>query len=77
MTGDPARAGKVILRLADEQDLPLRFQLGSDAYGLVQGQARKTLGDQEKWKSISFSTDADDRDIDHLSHIAERLGGVH
>jgi hypothetical protein len=69
MIGDPMRAAKVILRLADEPDLPLRLQLGSDAFSLVQGQARKTLSDQEKWRGVSQSTNADGHDENVLKNV--------
>jgi hypothetical protein len=55
--GDPARAAAALLRLACEENPPLRIVLGSDAY---QSAERNDLAKMElarEWKALSLSTD--------------------
>ncbi|KAF8581485.1 NAD(P)-binding protein [Ramaria rubella] len=67
--GDPVRAAQAIVDLSREPEMPLRLQLGSDAYYLAEAQATQTLKDQKKWASISHSTNAEDYDKGILSLI--------
>jgi NAD(P)-dependent dehydrogenase (short-subunit alcohol dehydrogenase family) len=55
--GDPKKAAAVLLRLATEQNPPLRVVLGSDAYSAAEknGLAKIELG--RAWKDLSISTD--------------------
>lgn len=57
--GSPERAAKAFVNLAEEQDLPLRIQFGSDALAIVRHTARKTISDSEKWEAASHSTNVD------------------
>jgi NAD(P)-dependent dehydrogenase (short-subunit alcohol dehydrogenase family) len=55
--GDPARAAAVLIRLAAEQDPPLRIVLGSDAYSAVENNDLTKIALATKWKDLSISTD--------------------
>jgi NAD(P)-dependent dehydrogenase (short-subunit alcohol dehydrogenase family) len=59
-TGDPGKAAKVIIDLADHPQPPVHLILGSDAAGLLKqaDEARRT--EFEKWMRVSLSTDHDD-----------------
>jgi NAD(P)-dependent dehydrogenase (short-subunit alcohol dehydrogenase family) len=58
--GDPDKAAKVMIELANHPEPPLHLVLGSEAVGILERAdvARKT--EFEKWKSVSISTDHDD-----------------
>jgi NAD(P)-dependent dehydrogenase (short-subunit alcohol dehydrogenase family) len=58
--GDPAKAAKVILQLADEQHPPVHLLLGSEAVAMVENANAVRDAELKKWKSVSVSTDADD-----------------
>jgi len=55
--GDPLKAAKIIVDLADQDDLPERIQLGSSAFNDVAEKLARTARDQEAWREISLSTD--------------------
>jgi NAD(P)-dependent dehydrogenase (short-subunit alcohol dehydrogenase family) len=57
--GDPVKAAKIIVDLADREDLPERIQLGSNAFGDVAAKLERTARDQEQWRAVSLSTDFD------------------
>lgn len=55
--GDPAKLGKVLVGLANENQPPLRYRAGSDAVDMT---TRKlaSLGEEiAKWRDLSISTD--------------------
>ena len=57
--GDPVKAARVIVQIAGTDDPPLRLLLGSDAVeGVERADRAKTESDQ-KWRSLSLSTDFD------------------
>jgi NAD(P)-dependent dehydrogenase (short-subunit alcohol dehydrogenase family) len=56
---DPAKAAKIIVDLADRDDLPERIQLGSNAFEDVAANLARTARDQETWRSVSLSADFD------------------
>jgi len=58
--GDPAKAAQVILQIAGMEEPPLRLLLGSDAVYLAGLAAEQRAASDEKWKSISLSTDFED-----------------
>ncbi|KAH9939452.1 hypothetical protein B0H21DRAFT_698452 [Amylocystis lapponica] len=60
--GDPAKAAKALVRIADLPDPPLRIQLGFEAKILVRNKARQTIRESEKYDELSGSTVADDVD---------------
>ena len=55
--GDPVKAAKAIVDLADRDDLPERIQLGTSAFNDVADKVARTARDQEAWRSVSLSTD--------------------
>jgi NAD(P)-dependent dehydrogenase (short-subunit alcohol dehydrogenase family) len=57
--GDPLKAAKVIVDLADRDDLPERIQLGTNAFEDVAAKLTRTARDQEQWRAVSLSTDFD------------------
>ena len=57
--GDPLKAAKNIVDLADRQDLPERIQLGANAFEDVAAKLARTARDQETWRTVSLSADFD------------------
>jgi NAD(P)-dependent dehydrogenase (short-subunit alcohol dehydrogenase family) len=55
--GDPVKAAAVILHLVSLDDPPLRLLLGSDAVRFVEQNDLAKIQSDEKWKSLSISTD--------------------
>jgi NAD(P)-dependent dehydrogenase (short-subunit alcohol dehydrogenase family) len=54
--GDPVKAAKVIVDLADRESLPERIQLGEDCFTAVARKLARTARDQARWREISLST---------------------
>ncbi len=55
--GDPVKLGKAIVTLAASEDSPIRFAVGSDAYGVVTKRAETNRAEADKWRELSVSTD--------------------
>jgi NAD(P)-dependent dehydrogenase (short-subunit alcohol dehydrogenase family) len=55
--GDPKQAAAVLLRLAAEQNPPLRVVLGSDAYSAAEKNDLAKIELGRAWKDLSISTD--------------------
>lgn len=55
--GDPARAAKVMIDLADHPEPPVHLVLGSEAIGLVKQADAARKAELEKWLPVSISTD--------------------
>jgi NAD(P)-dependent dehydrogenase (short-subunit alcohol dehydrogenase family) len=55
--GDPVKAAAAILHLVSLDDPPLRLLLGSDAVRFVEQNDLAKMQSDEKWKSLSVSTD--------------------
>jgi NAD(P)-dependent dehydrogenase (short-subunit alcohol dehydrogenase family) len=55
--GDPKKAAAVLLRLATEQNPPLRVVLGSDAYSAAEKNDLAKIELGREWKDLSISTD--------------------
>jgi len=56
-SGDPSKAAKVILHIAELSESPLRLLLGSDAVHLARLATEQRAAEDEKWKELSLSTD--------------------
>jgi len=56
---DPAKVAQVILRLADEQQPPVRLLVGSDAVFLAAAAVAERAVEDARWKALSISTDYD------------------
>jgi NAD(P)-dependent dehydrogenase (short-subunit alcohol dehydrogenase family) len=57
--GDPAKGAQAILKLAALKEPPLRLLLGSDAVFLAKAVATRRAAEDEEWRALSLSTDAD------------------
>jgi hypothetical protein len=57
MRSDPAKAAQAILRIALENQPPLRLLLGSDAVFFAGAIAATRAADDAHWKPLSVSTD--------------------
>jgi hypothetical protein len=55
--GDPVRAAAVLMRLAAEQDPPLRIVPGSDAYSAAENNDLAKIALAVQWNDLSISTD--------------------
>jgi NAD(P)-dependent dehydrogenase (short-subunit alcohol dehydrogenase family) len=62
--GDPDKAARVMIALADEAQPPVHLVLGSEAIAILE-KANATRDEElAKWKPVSLSTDADDGDAE-------------
>lgn len=58
--GDPRKAAKVIINLADHPEPPMHLVLGSEAIAILQKADLDRKAELEKWLDVSLSTDDDD-----------------
>jgi NAD(P)-dependent dehydrogenase (short-subunit alcohol dehydrogenase family) len=58
--GDPAKAAKALIALADHPEPPVHLILGSEAVGIVKHADAVRQAEAEKWLAVSMSTDHDD-----------------
>lgn len=58
-TGDPAKAARAILAVADAPSPPLRLLLGRDAVQYVEAKERAAQAERAAWAPLSLSTDFD------------------
>jgi len=67
-TGSPEKAAAAVIRLSHvpAHELPIRIQLGSDAWTIVKTKAEATIRDGAKWSEISHSTNNDGVDKDAI-----------
>ena len=61
------RAAAVLIRLAAEQDPPLRIALGSDAYSAAENNELAKIALATKWKDLSISADFPEEKASTLS----------
>jgi NAD(P)-dependent dehydrogenase (short-subunit alcohol dehydrogenase family) len=59
-TGDPDKAARVMVDLADHPEPPVHLVLGSDSIGILQQGDATRKAEFEKWLPVSASTDHDD-----------------
>jgi len=57
--GDPGKAAKVMVQLADEPIPPVHLVLGSEAIAILEAANTSRDAELQKWKPVSLSTDAD------------------
>lgn len=55
--GDPARAAKALLGLADAGDPPAHLLLGSDALRRMREKLDAVIEDMDRWEAVTVSTD--------------------
>lgn len=60
VVGDPQKMAQTIIQQVDEDQMPLRLPLGSDAYDYIRKALTDRLEALEAQKELAFSTDADD-----------------
>lgn len=58
--GDPKKAAKVMLDLAENAEPPIHLVLGSEAYVLLKQADATRTAELEKWMEVSLSTDHDE-----------------
>ena len=58
--GDPGKAAKVLIELADNPEPPMHLVLGSEAMNLLKQADVVRTEEMEKWLPVTTSTDADD-----------------
>ena len=59
-TGDPRKAGHVLLELVQMEQPPLRLPLGKDAIMFLRNSYQANSDELQRWADISGSTDFDD-----------------
>jgi hypothetical protein len=57
--GDPVKAARALLQIAATDDPLLRLLLGSDAVKIVEKADRAKTESDQRWRSLSLSTDFD------------------
>lgn len=57
--GDPGKVARVILRLTEEKQPPVRLLVGSDAVRLAADAATLRAEEDARWRALSVSTDYD------------------
>lgn len=62
--GDPAKAAKAFIAVADMKDPPLRIQFGTESMAIVSGKAKETYDNAQKYADIAHSTNIDGVDKD-------------
>jgi NAD(P)-dependent dehydrogenase (short-subunit alcohol dehydrogenase family) len=55
--GDPDKAAQAIITVVESGDAPQILSLGSDSYNMSKAYLNDQLGDLEKWRELSESTD--------------------
>jgi NAD(P)-dependent dehydrogenase (short-subunit alcohol dehydrogenase family) len=68
--GDPAKAARVILQIAETDDPPLRLLLGSDAVRYAGAADQARIESDAKWRALSESTDHDDATVAQKDPLA-------
>lgn len=51
------KAAKIIVDLADRDELPERIQLGANSFEQIGEKLARTARDQEAWREIALSAD--------------------
>jgi NAD(P)-dependent dehydrogenase (short-subunit alcohol dehydrogenase family) len=74
--GDPAKAGPVIVQLAELPEPPLRLLLGTDAQFLARMVAEQRAAEDERWAALGGSTDFDGLGAFADSPVAKMLLAV-
>ncbi|KZT11169.1 NAD(P)-binding protein [Laetiporus sulphureus 93-53] len=73
LIGDPAKAAKAIMQIADLSDPPLRIQLGTECLLVVMKKALKTIKDGEKYAELAHSTNADGVDKESVLEMFKEV----
>jgi short chain dehydrogenase len=75
---DPFKTAQAILQITQVDDPPLRLLLGSDAFSIARAADDAKIASDERWKDLTFSTDADDvsHEDETRAHIRGRAPAV-
>lgn len=71
MRGDPDKIAQVILRIAAEPNPPVRLLLGSDAVAVAVAANTERQRVDERWRTVSLSTDFDGLAPFHKTSVAQ------
>jgi len=74
--GDPDKAAKVMIELADHPEPPVHLVLGSEAVNMVQQANLARSEEMEKWMQVSTSTNADDAADPTQTEMGKSFFGV-
>ncbi len=74
--GDPDKAAKAIIELADSPEPPVHLVLGSEAIAMVKQANVVRNEEMEKWLQISTATDADDAEDFTQTEIGQSFFGA-
>jgi NAD(P)-dependent dehydrogenase (short-subunit alcohol dehydrogenase family) len=55
--GDPAKLAKVMIKLANVGQPPLRLPLGSDTVAAIEAKNEFVAGELKQWREVALSTD--------------------
>jgi NAD(P)-dependent dehydrogenase (short-subunit alcohol dehydrogenase family) len=67
---DPRRVARVIVELANSEEVPVRLILGADAEMRVQQAEAARASEAEKWRRLTLSTVFEDESSDSQLHMA-------
>src|SRR5258708_20223379 len=67
--GDPAKAAQAIITIVNEANPPLRLLLGKGAVQLARWIDQAKLAETDRWEKLSSSTDFDDSEENHWTHV--------
>ncbi|KAH9930883.1 uncharacterized protein B0H18DRAFT_1143444 [Fomitopsis serialis] len=71
--GDPAKAAKALVQIADMDELPLRIQLGTESLLVVRNKAVRTIQDGERYAELAHSTNVDGVDKDAVLEMFKEI----
>lgn len=74
--GDPDKAGKAIVELAESPEPPVHLVLGSEAVAMIKRSNALRSEEMEKWLAVSFSTNADDAEDFTETEIGKSFFGA-
>lgn len=74
--GDPDKAAKVMVELADHPEPPLHLVLGSEAVGMLRMAQEERQAEFEKWLPVSTSTDHDEAVDFFTTEAGKKLTGA-
>jgi NAD(P)-dependent dehydrogenase (short-subunit alcohol dehydrogenase family) len=67
--GDPQKAAAVVVKIAGEENPPLRLPLGNDAMAILRHGYKTASAELERWAQITNSTDFDGLTISDVDHV--------
>jgi NAD(P)-dependent dehydrogenase (short-subunit alcohol dehydrogenase family) len=74
--GDPDKAAKAMIKLAEDANPPVHLVLGGEAVGMIRQANAARDEDMEKWLPVSLSTNADNAEDVTQSEIGRSFFGA-